>query len=275
MRRTAVPDHQAPVHAGSTAETAGLRLRIWAKMLGMPPEEYRRRISELPRPTTTAELNEASLSRYGRYFASLLQDDEELLGIPAFEVTRNIPRPPAELIYGEYRLPVIGRMYESHKYNDSVRYRFKLAGHGGTWMGGDWDSDAGKFAVGVGGWAVRPRLIANYLVFTSRRVLITSGVCISVRRPGTFVPPALRMQYRPGEITIRPGWPGTAKGHIHRVDLAFPDDSWIGVEGTGLGDCTVSTGKTPGLMYRDLIAELLGFPVPPRTAKTGRHKRGD
>jgi hypothetical protein len=270
-----MPDHQAPAHAGSAAETAGLRLRIWAKMLGMTPEKYLQRIGELPRPTTTAELNEASLRIYGRYFASLLQDGEELLGIPAFELTRNIPRPPAELIYAEAGLPVIGRMYENHKYNDSARYRFKLAGHGGTWMGGDWDSDAGKFAIAVGNWPMRPRLIANYLVFTSHRVLLTSGVHISVRKPGTFIPPTLRMQYRPGDLTIRPGWPGTAKGYTYRVDLAFPDGSWIGVEGTGLGDCTVCTGNSPALLYRDLIAELLGFPVPPRTTNTGRHKRGD
>jgi hypothetical protein len=266
-------DDQPPWHAGGTADKAGLGLRIWAKINGMSPEQYRHSeevIAEykkhLPRPTTPAELNEASLRLYGRYFASLLQDGEELRGIPAFRLTENVPRPPAELIYGDGGLPLIGRMYENHKYNDSERYRFKLAGHGGTWMGGDWDSDAGKFALAAGDWPARPRFIANYLVFTSRRVLLTSNVFIASTKPDRFTPPALRMEYPHGEIRIRPGWPDTAKGYLYRVDLSFPDGSWIGVQGTNQGNCTICTGGNPSLLYRDLIAELLGFPVPPRTS---------
>jgi hypothetical protein len=94
--------------SGGTAWKAGLGLRIWAKMLGMTAEEYLQRMSELPRPTTTAELNEASLRLYGRYFASLLRDGEELRGIPGFVLTDNVPRPPAELLYGRGGLRVVG-----------------------------------------------------------------------------------------------------------------------------------------------------------------------
>jgi hypothetical protein len=261
-----VPGDQPSGPPGEAAGKAGLGLRVWAKMLGMTSEEYLQRKSEIPHPTTTAELNSASLGEYGRYFESLLQDGEELRGIPAFQLTENVPRPPYNLLYGEDGLPLVGRVYENHKYNDSERYRFKLAGHGGTWMAGDWDSEAGKFALAAGGWAVRPRVLANYLVFTSSRILLTSDVFIASTKPDRFTPPTLQMEYRPGAISIRPGWPGTAKGYIYRVDLAFPDDSWIGVQGTSHGRCSIYTGKCPSLLYRDLIAELLGFPVPPRTS---------
>jgi hypothetical protein len=266
-----VPGDQSTDPSGGTAGKARIGLRIWAKINGMTPEQYRRSEAliaqyrkQLPRPTTTAELNEASLRLYGRYFVGLLQDGEELLGLPAFMLTENVPRPPADLLYGEGGLPVVGRIYENHKYNDSERYRFKLAGHGGTWMGGDWDGDAGRFAIAAGDWPARPRFITNYLVFTSSRVLLTSDVFIASTRPDKFTPPTLQMEYRPGDISIRPGWPGTAKHYIYRVDLAFPDGSWIGIEGTNHGRCTIDTGTSPALLYRDLIAELLGFPVPPR-----------
>jgi hypothetical protein len=156
-------------------------------------------------------------------------------------------------------------MQEKQKYSDSESYRFKLAGHGGTWMAGDWDSDAGKFALAVGDWPLRPGLIANYLVFNSYRVLLISGLFLVSIKPYKLTPPPLRLEYRPGDISIRTGWPGTAKGHIYRVDLAFPDGSWVGVEGTSIGRCTVGTGDNPSRLYRDLIAELLGFAVPPRT----------
>jgi hypothetical protein len=248
------------------ARKVGLGLRIWAKMLGVTPEEYRRRLSELPRPTTAAELNEASLRLYGKHFVGLLQEGEELRGIPSFELTDNIPRPPAELIYGADRLPLLGRMYENHKYNDSERYRFKLSGHGGTWMGGDWDSNAGEFALSAGHWLVERNLIDNYLVFTNRRLLLVSGPFLARIKPYTLVPAKLQREFRSGFISIRPGWPGTAKGYIYRVDLAFPDGSWIGIEGTGGGYCSIATGDNSSRLYRDLIAELLGFPVSPRTS---------
>jgi hypothetical protein len=267
-----MPDHQAPAHAGRTAETAGLGQRIWAKINGMTPEQYRHSqevIAEykehLPRPTTAAELNEASLRLYGRHFAGLLQDGEELRGIPGFQLTDNVPRPPAELIYGAARLSLLRRMQENKKYRNSESYRFKLAGHGGTWMGGDWDSDAGKFVLAVGDWPMRPGLIANYLVFTSRRVLLISGLFLKSIKPYKLTPPRLQVEYQPGDISIRTGWPGTAKGYIYRVDLAFPDGSWVGIEGTSTGRCAVGTGDNPSRLYRDLIAELLGFPVPRRT----------
>jgi hypothetical protein len=262
-----VPGDKPPLPPSEAGGKGGLGQRIWAKMLGMSPEEYLRQKSNIPHPTTTDELNSASIRRYGQYFAGLLHDGEELRGIPAFKLTENVPRPPAELIHGEARLPLVGRMYENHKYHDSERYRFKLAGHGGTWMGGDWDSDAGKFAIAAGGWGVRPRSIANYLVFTSFRVLLASDRYPIAEKPGTFIPPRLQMEYRAGDIAIRPGWPGTSKGYIYRVDLAFSDGSWIGIQGTSQGHCSIYTGRYPSLLYRDLIAELLGFPVPPRTSQ--------
>jgi hypothetical protein len=270
---TTSPDNRQPRHVSGTDEKARLGLRIWAKINGMTPEQYRRHQAAMarfrrqyPRPTSTAELNEASLQLYGKHFVGLLQDGEELRGIPAFELTDNVPRPPADLLYGGGGIPAVGRLYENHKYNDSERYRFKLAGHGGTWMGGNWDSDAGRFALAVGDWPLRPGLIANYLVFTNRRVLLISGLFLVSTKPYKLSPPRLQMEYRPGDISIRPGWPGTAKGYIYRVDLAFPDSSWVGIEGTSLGRCTVGTAENTSCLYRDLIAELLGFPVPPRTS---------
>jgi hypothetical protein len=63
-----VPGDKPPGPPGNTGGKAGLGLRVWAKINGMSPEQYRHSeevIAEykkrLPRPTTTDELNEASL----------------------------------------------------------------------------------------------------------------------------------------------------------------------------------------------------------------------
>jgi hypothetical protein len=251
----------------------GLGLRLRAKFNKISIEQQReadsrmaRYKSQLPRPTTTAELNEVNLRDEGRFFASLLGEGEDLRGIPSFELTGNIPRPPADRIHGDDALTRIGRAYEHHLRVENRRYRHGLLQEG-TWLGGDWDSEAGKFALAVGVWPLRPRWdFPNYLVVTSRRVLVTSDIHFLAaihdgQRPEPCTRQDVQIEYPAGHVTVRPGWPATAKNNRYRVDLSFPDGSWIGVESTGGAFCAVGSAPDSSRLYRNLIAELLGYPV--------------
>ncbi|MFF4505494.1 hypothetical protein [Streptomyces sp. NPDC001401] len=92
---------------------------------------------------------------------------------------------------------------------------------GRVWQGG-WDSDAGRFVIAVRAGDRRGEYENNrfLLTFTDRRVLLLSAPGLSEREP-----PELFGEYPRHVLALR-SEPHPAR-HRNRVDLAFPDGSWV------------------------------------------------
>lgn len=129
---------------------------------------------------------------------------------------------------------------------------------GGWWMGGDWDSTAGKLLAGIAAARTKDQKIVSVLyrgmlwVRTSQRVLVLTG---NMETPAASVG-----EYALDQVGLRPEWSADSAaeaGTPYRVDIAFADGSWLGI--TGL--TTRVPGGTEGYPDRDLFRELAGEPV--------------
>lgn len=129
---------------------------------------------------------------------------------------------------------------------------------GGWWMGGDWDSTAGKLLTSINVIRTKDQKIVSVLyrgmlwIRTSKRVLVLTG---NMETPAASVG-----EYPLDQVGLRPEWTADSSseaGTPYRVDIAFADGSWLGV--TGL--TTRVPGGTEGYPDRDLFAELAGKPA--------------
>ncbi|MCL2584200.1 MAG: hypothetical protein FWE35_17285 [Streptosporangiales bacterium] len=163
----------------------------------------------------------------------ILEKDETLAGFADCGLDQNVPLPPQTGI--DQKAPA-----------------------GGWWMGGDWDSTAGKLLTSINIIRTKDQKIVSVLyrgmlwVRTSRRVLVLTG---NMETPAASVG-----EYRLDQVGLRPEWSaGSAAeaGTPYRVDIAFADGSWLGV--TGL--TTRVPGGTEGYPDRELFTELAGKPV--------------
>lgn len=173
---------------------------------------------------------------HGETIRKLLRDNEELSGFAQFSITEKAPQPPR------------GAIEASVGPNPLKRW----------WMGGDWGSMAGQLNIRFGGSrysnpdnsGIRPR--HGLLIRTSQRVMIWGG---SMRTPVDFL-----AEYALDQIGLAPGWQpdDSTNGQVTRVDIAFPDGSWLGVTS---GATSNIPGRSTNRAGRDLLAELLGPPV--------------
>jgi hypothetical protein len=176
------------------------------------------------------------MGKHGDTILKLLNDGEELQGFAEFSVTDKAPQPPRGGIEAK-----VGPNPLKH-----------------WWMGGDWNTVAGQFNITLGnsryhdfdssGVRSRHRLFIR----TSRRVMIWRG--------DMETPMMMNAEFPLNQIGLRPGWRAgdPANGDNCRVDIAFPDGSWIGViSGTHPNIPGGSTNEAA----RDLLAELVGPPV--------------
>lgn len=182
---------------------------------------------------TPDEARERSIRRYGDRVAKVLREGEEIEGFIQFVTDDHVPQPPRVKLEAK-----IGPNKLRH-----------------WWMGGDWNTAAGKLVMRLGntrehdgsGAITRRQL----LVRTRSRIVITAG--------SMYNPLWILAEYSFDQIGLRPGWqPGDpAKGEGDRVDIAFSDGSWIGV----IGQDHDVPGSTEDFVIRDLIAQLIGPPV--------------
>jgi hypothetical protein len=181
---------------------------------------------------TAAEMQERLTRKFGQGITKLLDEDEHLVGFADFLIDENVPQPP--------------RIGIEAKIGPSRRKHWR--------MGGGWDTAAGQLIMRIGGSrghrGILPR--DELLIRTDRRVMIWRG---NMERPAW-----IDAEYGLNQIGIRPDWQPIDRSSLDdrwRVDIAFPDGSWIGVNG--------ASGHVPGGSEfpagRDLLAELAGPPV--------------
>jgi hypothetical protein len=122
------------------------------------------------------------------------------------------------------------------------------------WMGGGWDSAAGRLVTAAGStrdWELgQPSTTNRHMTWvrTSQRILVLIGPMSA--------PDHVIGEYAPDQVGLRSSWT-PLKGQPHRVDIAFSDGSWLGI--------LASIGGIPGpvkdLAQRSLLVELAGPPV--------------
>jgi hypothetical protein len=182
---------------------------------------------------TAAEVKERSLRNYHDRVAALLPEDEQIDGFIGFALdAEHVPQPPG------------GRLGAKIGPNPVKHW----------WMGGDWDSLAGQLIITLGGSRTHdltgPSVTdRNRLwVRTSRRVVIMAG--------GMEKPLWIETNLGLDQVGVRPGWhPGDpAKGEPRRIDIAFIDGSWLGLQGYDLH----VPGSTEDFAAAALLAELAG-----------------
>lgn len=169
-----------------------------------------------------------------------LAPGEELQGFVTISFNEHVPQPPATGVLGR----AVGPVRKS-------------------WMGGGWDSMAGRLLITIGrSTASALEMVADLTLDDANRVLPRGQVWVRTSHRILLFPsiegqdPATA-EYRPGEIGVRPGWQPDPK-QPGRVDIAFADGSWIGVEAKDSG---VPGGSAP-TVARDLLVRLAGPPVP-------------
>jgi hypothetical protein len=184
---------------------------------------------------TAAEVKERILPKFHDKVAALLPEDEQIDGFIGFALdAEHVPQPPGSRLGAK-----IGPNPIKH-----------------WWMGGDWNSLAGRLIVVLGGSRTHdltgPSVIDRHRVWvrTSRRIVIMAG---SIDNPLW-----IETDFGLDQVGLRPGWqPGDDKSEPSRIDIAFADGSWLGLEGYELN----VPGSTEGFPVRDLLAELAGPPV--------------
>jgi hypothetical protein len=176
---------------------------------------------------TAAEVKERSLRKYHDTVAAFLDEGEQIDGFIRFALDKHVPQPPRGNLEAK-----IGPNPLKH-----------------WWMGGGWNSMAGHLVVTIG--SSRSAVDRCELwVRTDRRVVLMAG--------GMDNPLCVDAEYGLSQVGLRPDWqPGQTNGEPRRVDIAFADGSWLGLQGY---DHDVP-GTTEGFPQRDLLAELAGPPV--------------
>lgn len=184
---------------------------------------------------TAGEVRERCMRKYGGLVAKRLHDDEEIEGFIGFEVDEHVPEPPRTGLTAK-----IGPLPIRH-----------------WWMGGDWDSMAGQFLIAIGGSHAadsrggRFRSRARLWIRTRHRIVIAGGSMDN--------PLWTEAEYAPGQAGLRPGWRPSPRGNdFRRVDIAFADGSWVGLNAREANVPGATEDYTP---IRDLLAELAGPPV--------------
>lgn len=175
---------------------------------------------------TAAEVRKRCILGYAKRVASYLDEDERIDGFVRFEINDRVPQPP-------------GSSLSSTTGPSKLKH---------WWMGGDWNSIAGRLLVAVGGTsghAVRHLL----WVRTNRRVAVMDGPMDN--------PMVIDFSFGLDQVGVQPGWQPYGGGDMRRVDVAFADGSWLGVKS--------SIAEVPGgaeeSAVRDLLVELAGPPV--------------
>jgi hypothetical protein len=207
--------------------------RIMQRLLRLPGT-YAPVGARLVPARTAAEVKERSLRKYHDTVVAFLNEGEQIDGFIRFALDEHVPQPPRGNLEAK-----IGPNPLKH-----------------WWMGGGWDSMAGHLVVTIGSSRTHelngPSVVdrCELWVRTDRRVVLMAG--------GMDNPLCVDAEYGLGQVGLRPDWqPGQTNGEPRRVDIAFADGSWLGLQGY---DHDVP-GPTEGFPERDLLAELVGAPV--------------
>lgn len=186
--------------------------------------------------STGPEVHERIMRKHGDSIRRLLRDDEELQGFADFFISEKVPQPPRN------------RPDDKSRPNPLKRW----------WMGGDWSSMAGQLNIYFGGSRIRGEqgtsILARdgLLIRTSQRIMIWKG---TIEKPMHLL-----TEYGLDQIGVRPDWNRywTEYESTSRVDVGFPDGSWLGVNS---GCSSATPGGATSEAARDLFASLAGKPV--------------
>lgn len=193
--------------------------------------------AKMLKASTAADALQRIMRKYGEVVSEVVDEDDRLVGFTQFLLDEKVPQPPQSGIGAK-----VGPNPLKH-----------------WWMGGGWDSIAGELVGRIGRSHLENEMIHDtpprdlLLIRTDRRAMIWSG---NMEHPG--LPMA---EYGLDQIGISPAWrPGgsAADDEGWRVDIAFPDGSWVGAVGAN-GNYVPGGSEFPA--DRDLLAELLGPPV--------------
>lgn len=233
---TGVSQDGIPWQVPEGQPTAGERFRRWLSMAPETAPDETMPAGARYIPARTAEdVRERCARKYIDNIEALdiLEPGEKLIGFADCGLDQNVPLPPQ---------PGIPQKEPA----------------GGWWMGGDWDSTAGKLLMGINSIRTKDQKIVSVLyrgmlwIRTGKRVLVLTG--------NMETPAASIGEYKLDQVGLRPEWTAESAaeaGTPYRVDVAFADGSWLGV--TGL--TTRVPGGTEGYPDRDLFVELAGDPV--------------
>lgn len=182
---------------------------------------------------TPDEVLERVMRKYHDSVASVLDDGEDIVGFIGFALNDRVPQPPRFGLEAK-----IGPNPLQH-----------------WWMGGDWDSMAGQLLRAIGSsrqYGTTDSVVADrqqIWIRTSRRVVIAGWRMSN--------PTSEYASYSLDQVGIHPGWQPHATDDVFRVDIAYADGSWLGLEEFD----EEIPGPMEGFPARDLLARLAGPPV--------------
>jgi hypothetical protein len=180
---------------------------------------------------TAAEVRERTLLKYHDRVAALLPEDEQIDGFIGFALDEHVPQPPGSRLGAK-----IGPNPIKH-----------------WWMGGDWNSLAGRLIIALGG--SRTHDLTGPSVMDRNRVWVRTDHRIVIMAGGIDNPLWIETDFGLDQVGLRPGWQFRQfTGERRQVDIAFIDGSWLGLQGYDLD----VPGSTEELAEAALLAELAG-----------------
>jgi hypothetical protein len=200
-------------------------------------------------PVDVEQARLAGLAQHGEQLQPYLAPREALYAAVSVRLDNDIKDPPSKLLP---KTPGIrGRVFGALERvapllepSETVLTGILNVASGKVW-GGGWQSEAGQLIIVVDPlkWAEGSTLGASLeIAVTDRRTLVV----FMPRRRTSKLSPGVVAEYSPGQLRNRAEPP--PKRQKHRVDVVFPDGSWIAFQ-----------AESPE--QSDLLRRLLGAPV--------------